>query len=154
MADFYFSSNGTGAKSKVTALEHWIALPLSTLPGNPTPLAGGPFPLAHLLCREGFQGRRGCQSCPCASTGTQCGALAKLQAAARWPCLSWSPPTQSERHLLLGEGREKFTVMCYRKCLGSVPGCFCLQAIHLNSQRGDRRGTGKGQGLWKAARRH
>lgn len=48
------------AKSKVTALEHWIALPLSTLPGdipsgNSTPLAGGPFPLAHFLCREGFQ---------------------------------------------------------------------------------------------------
>lgn len=137
------------AKSKVTALEHWIpAPPQPPRRQSPSPLwnpspCRTPFPLAHIPCGgAGLQACRGYQSCPRARTGTKCGTLAMfLSWSTPWmrgrssgimACLSGFPPhNQSERHLLL-EGHEElsFTVMCYRKCVGSILGCAYLYAIH------------------------
>lgn len=159
----YFSSYGTGSKAKEFCTwtlntpphlprGHWQRPRVTPLESKPP--CWGPFSSAH-LCREGFQAWRGCQSLLHACTGVKCGTLARLLSRLpreegqqhRGPCLS-SVTSRLIREEAQTAGIRASEVIIHsyflQKVPGSVLGCFCLQAIHLKSRRGNRRDTGMG----------
>lgn len=78
------------------------------------------------------------------------------EAAASWPLPFFSHLPTGQRggtYCQKGEGSHNSQLVCYRKCLGSVLGCFCLQAISLKSRR-DRSGDGGWGGPWQVAWRN
>lgn len=123
----------------------------------------GLFPPAQVHCREGSEAHRGCRLLPHACMGVKCGTLTRRlsypsperrvqkQQQQHVPCLSsvTSPLGREEAHTVRRGARDVIihSLFATEKCLGSVLGCFCLQAIHLKSKQGWKWGWGMGVGV-------
>ena len=163
--NFYFSSYRTGSKGK-----DFCSWTLDTPPQPPGDTDGhhvpsriqtlmlGPLPSCPASLQGGLWGWKGVPVArPCLHGyemwHNEPGSSPALpqrggsEAAASWPLPFSSPLPAGQRGGTYGRKKDKGSqnsqFVCYRKCLGSVLGCFCLQGIHLKpTEKGQKLGWG------------